>query len=264
LSRPFRRRRGLRAGLSILAVAVVLAAAAPGARAAPAGPAAARQVPSEAENYVRWVYESLLFRAADPGGLAYWTGVVEASGPGPFVHYVATSDEWRKAWVTAFYEFWLDRPVDAGALDYWTGYLASGGGFDGFECALGGSAEAYDLSGGTDDAYVEYVYTFSVFRSPTTDERADALALLASGTTNQLAGVLLLSDDGLESRVQIAYERTLARDADLGGLAYWADFYRRTGSMHQMLAAQILSPEAWERAQDTGAQPTELRSLTER
>jgi hypothetical protein len=264
LPRPFRRRRGLRAGLAVLTVLLVLAIAAPGARAAPAGPASARQVPSQAENYVRWVYESLLFRPADPGGLAYWTGVVQADGPGPFVHYVVTSDEWRQAWVTAFYEFWLDRPVDAGALDYWTGYLAGGGGFDGFECALGGSAEAYGLSGGTDDDYVDYVYTFSVFRAPTAEEHVDALAMLAAGSTNQLAGALLLSDDGLESRVQIAYERTLARDADPGGMAYWTDYYRRTGSMHQMLAAQILSPEAWERAQDPQAQPAELRSLVER
>jgi hypothetical protein len=264
LPTPFRRRRGLRAGLGVLAVLLVLTAVAPGARAAPARPAAARQAPSQAENYVRWVYESLLYRPVDPGGLAYWTGVVEAGGAGPFVHYVVTSDEWRQVWVTAFYEFWLDRPVDAGALDYWTGYLAGGGGFDGFECALGGSAEAYDLSGGTDDAYVEYIYTFGAFRSPTADEREDALAMLATGSANQLAGALLLSDDGVESRVQIAYERTLAREADVGGLGYWAGYYRQTGSMSQMLAAQILSPEAWERAQDPQAQPAELRSLVER
>jgi hypothetical protein len=264
LPRPFRQRRGVRVGLSAVAVLLALAVAAPSARAAPAGPATARQAPSEAENYVQWVYESLLFRPADPGGLAYWTALVEAHGPGPFVHFIVTSDEWRGSWVNAFYEsIWLDRPADAGALAYWKDYLAANHGFDGFEASLGGSDEGYQLSGGTDADYVNYVYNAATFRTPTDDERDDALDALATGSNAQFVGSVLLSADGLGSRVQIAYERTLAREADPGGLAYWSTFYRQTGSMSQMLAAQILSDEAWEVAQVPVAEPTELRSLVE-
>ena len=265
MARPFRQRRGIRVGLGAVAVLLALAVAAPSAQAAPSGRATARQAPSEAENYVQWVYESLLFRSADSGGLAYWTALVEAHGPGPFVHYVVTSDEWRGVWVNAFYEsIWLDRPADDGALAYWKNYLAANHGFDGFEAALGGSDEGYQLSGGTDLDYIDYVYNAAAFREPTAEEREDALEALATGSTTEFVGSVLLSADGLGSRVEIAYERTLARPAHPGGLAYWSTYFRQTGSMSQMLAAQILSAEAWETAQDPVVGPTELRSLVKR
>jgi hypothetical protein len=266
----------VRAGLGAAVILLTFAMATPIARATPTvpatptkatptGPATARQTPSEAENYVRWVYLNLLRRPADPGGLAYWTGVVQANGPGLFVYNVVTGDEWRTAWVNIVYEsLWLDRSADEAGLAFWKSYLAADNRFDDFEVAVGASDEAYELGGGTDADFVGYVYQIAAARLPTPDELAEGLEALATGSTTQFLGSVLRSTDGLATRVRLAYRATLYREPDAGGLAYWSGFYHQTGSMSQMLAAQIMSAEAWELAQDPPDGMTDLRSLVKR
>ena len=115
-----------RFGAALVIVALSIGAAAPSSSAAPV-PRTHRQTPTEAENYVTWVYESLLFREPDPEGLDYWSEVVQTGDLATFVTFVVHSSEWRQAWVDGFYEgFWLDRPGDPAGLTYWDQFLAAG------------------------------------------------------------------------------------------------------------------------------------------
>jgi hypothetical protein len=254
----------MRVGVILLVTLLVLGLSAPTAGATSATPTVARQAvpPDEAANYVDWVYESLLFRAPDPGGRTYWTSVVQTYGPGPFVNAVITGDEWAEAWINAFYEsIWLYRAADAGGIEFWKGYL-QGNSFDLFETVLGGSPEVYDFSGGTDALFVEHAYLATTFAEPTDQQLNEGLATIAASSRADLVYSLLHSDAGVASRVIISYERTLNRDPDPGGAAYWAELYHHSGSLAQMMSNQIRSQEAWDIAQQPDVTAKDLRTIT--
>jgi len=240
------KRAGVRIGIASLTLLVAVATFQRGAPAATAGPAAPAR--TEVENFVGFVYAQLLIREPDPAGLAYWTDHVERHGPAPFVHAVVTSQEWRRIWVSEYYGRWLQRRLDDGGRTYWTNFLA-GHGFAAFESLIGGSDEAYRLSGGTDAAYVEDVYRKAAYREPDGNELGDGLSRLATGSRSDLVSFLLLHGDGLVYRVTLSYRMTVGREPDPAGEQYWIAYYHNTGDWAGMLAAMLSSPEAWETAQ---------------
>jgi len=258
-------RSGLRLGIAALTVLLSVASFQGGAGAATATPKApAGNAFTEIENYVYWVYTSVLFREPDEDGFTYWTNHVEENGPAPFVFAVVESEEWRQTWVDYFYSLWLDRSADEGGLDFWSAYLA-GHGFDSFESFVGGSDEAYDVGGGTDEDYVWFVYDAGAFSDPTDDQLADGLAMLEGpAPRSDFVASVLHSENGLASRVEVAYGTTLNREPDLNGALYWMGYYHATGRMDHMLGHMLLSDEAWDVAQDPPTTRADLRSLLER
>jgi hypothetical protein len=255
----------MRAGIAALTVVLAAASFQSGAGAATATPTApAGNALTEIENYVNWVYESVLFRAPDDEGFTYWTDQVEQNGPEAFVFAVVESEEWRQTWVDFFYSLWLDRTPDDGGLAFWTAYLA-GHGFDTFESFVGGSDEAYGFSGGTDEDYVWYVYDAGAFTDPSEIELADGLVALATpAPRSDYVSSVLHSDDGLASRVEVAYGTTLNREPDADGAFYWMGYYHETGHMDHMLGYMLLSDEAWDAAQNPPTTRADLGSLLER
>lgn len=256
---------GRRIGVASLTLLLALASFHGGAGAAtthPTAPAGNAFTPEE--NFVTWVYWSVLFREPEQEGLTYWTDQIEQHGTPAFVHAVVGSAEWRETWVNDFYQHWLDRAADDEGRGFWADYLA-GNRFDGFESFLGGSDETYEVGGGTDEGYIDYVYHLATFRGPTEAELAEGLAMLAMDhpLSNYVASVLH-SGDGMASRVEIAYETALGREPDPDGSMFWMGYYHHTGSMHLMLAYMLLSPEAWEAAQNPPTNRADLRSLLER
>ena len=69
-------------------------------------------------------------------------------------------------------------------------------------------------------------------------------AVLGAEGRDVLLGYLLSTDEGLSSRVASAYEQTLDRAPDVGGAAYWMQHYQERGSLNEVLAGIIVSPEA--------------------
>jgi hypothetical protein len=203
------------------------------------------------ENFVSYVYENLLVRAPDQAGLTYWTDHVEQHGPGPFVNAVVHSEEWRRLWVSEYFARWLHRHPDDGGRAYWVDYLA-GHGFAAFESLLGGSDEAYGLSGGTDAAYVDEVYLKAAYREPDENEHGSGLTRLETGSRSDLVSFVLLHGDGLVHRVHLSYRMTLRREPDPAGAEHWIAQYHNTGDWAGTLAGMMLSPEAWETAQRNG------------
>ncbi len=77
---------------------------------------------------VEALYRGILNRAADPGGKAYYTGLL-ASGKatlGSVAYDLAYSDEALRLVVTRLYAEVLERSPDSGGLAYWTRQLRSG------------------------------------------------------------------------------------------------------------------------------------------
>jgi hypothetical protein len=259
-----RSRFGVRAGIASLTLVLAAASFQPSAAATAAVPTAPAGSPvSEVDNFVTWVYTAVLFREPDQQGFDYWTNHVEQHGAGPFVHGVVESQEWREAWVDGFYDgIWLGRHADVAGLAYWSAYLADHR-FDSFESFLSGSQEAYDLAGGTDELYVDFVYTVAAFGDPSDEEISEGLATLAAGPRSDFTHMVLNSEDGLAAQVGLAYNVTLDRAPDPEGEAYWMGYYHETGSLSHMLGFQLLSEEAWDLAQ-TGSPTADPQSAFRR
>ena len=77
------------------------------------------------EGYVGRLYQAVLHRPADPGGLAYWTGRLAAPGvhPPDVANGFYQSPESRTQRVTNLYQLVLGRPPDPPGLAFWIEHL---------------------------------------------------------------------------------------------------------------------------------------------
>jgi hypothetical protein len=249
--------RGARIGAALLTTSLTFGLFSAPSVAAPSGPAPSTtsQVASTpAENFVDWVYESLLFREPDPGGRAYWAAMVDAGRKGDFVHFVSASDEWQDVWIDVAYHRWLGRPADEGGLDFWNHLMDAGWSYADVEAYLGGSQEAFWIGvnhpgPGPTFNYVLYVFDVGIEYALPEDEVPEWAMLLGSSPELDLLYAVLFSDPGIESRVNLAFARTLDRAPDPGGLQFWGQLYADTGSMSLIMAHPLLSDEAWAIAQ---------------
>lgn len=250
--------RGARVGAAVLTTSLTFGLFSAPSVAAPVPSAPERSTAAEitstpAENFVDWVYESLLFREPDPGGRAYWAAMVDAGRKGDFVYFISASEEWREVWIDVAYHRWLDRPVDDSGLDFWMGVLDDGWTYLDFDAFLGASDEVYnyfrDVTQPQEYNYVRWLYYGGARSFPTDDQLRDGAAMVRAGMRLDVAYEVLLSAEGVNNRVTVAYERTLNRAPDSGGLSFWGQLYRDTGSMSLILAHPLLSDEAWEKAQ---------------
>ena len=106
------------------------------------------------------VYEHLLGRAPDAGGLASFEGLLAAGVSRAQVAYdIATSPEYRSDLVGFWYQFLLGRPADPGGLASWVGALNAGWSDQAVLEGIMGSAEFYTHAGGTPSGFVMALYT---------------------------------------------------------------------------------------------------------
>src|SRR5438309_5423195 len=80
------------------------------------------------ERYVAQVYQDLLLRPVDLGGLAFWSGQLDAHMPQATVaRSLAHSAEYYATNIVrpAYLQF-LGRPADADGLSFWVGQLQGG------------------------------------------------------------------------------------------------------------------------------------------
>ena len=121
-----------------------------------------RLTPSVAANdlFVSSLYQSLLGRNADPNGLTYWSGQLNAGVSRTQVAQdIGTSQEARTYDVDQFYEVLLNRPADAAGQDYWTGELKAGESLDQVKAGILGSNEFYNVAGNTEGDFINALYT---------------------------------------------------------------------------------------------------------
>ncbi len=86
-----------------------------------------RKAGSTNAGYVTALYQLINGRAVDPGGLAYWTGRLDAGlSRGSFAKLLLTSHETAGRTVKAAFQHLLSRAPDSGGAAYWTTYLERG------------------------------------------------------------------------------------------------------------------------------------------
>ena len=79
------------------------------------------------EAWVTDLYDKVLHRAPDAGGLQYWTGQVASRGRASVASRIYASPESRRDRVTALYEALLGRGPDPSGLAYWSERVATTG-----------------------------------------------------------------------------------------------------------------------------------------
>ena len=191
----------------------------------PAAAQATTQVVADVnELYVEAVYEDVLSRLPDSGGLQYWTQLLDSGKPVSSVaELIAHSDEYYANFVIRpAYLNLLGRAAEDAGVKVWTAQMDAGTTDQQLEADIVSSPEFYTKAGGTNIDWIDAVYKFLLGRAPDAGGENYWNGKLAAGQTlNQVAQGIAGSQENDTQLINEDYFHYLGRGADAGGLAYW-------------------------------------------
>ena len=197
------------------------------------------------------MYQDLLGRTADPGGLAFWSGrIAEGSlSTSDVALTFARTPEYTARTVTRLYGEVLGRAPDGPGLATWAVQLqADPAQVHAIAAGLYASAEFYAAAGSSDAGYVTALYRRVLQRDPDAAGLAGWTARAGQVGRYQVASSIYDSPEDLATRVQLLYRTLLGRPADPAGLAGWPAVLGTQGDV-VLAAALASSPEYAARAQ---------------
>ena len=160
---------------------------------------------------INGVYESVLGRAADTGGLAWGLNSVAAGVSMTTIAQELAASQEAANNINSVYEQVLNRSVDPTGLTMGQTILASGGGLAGLRSALAQSAEA--------QADMNALYQQALGRPATASDLAWAQGALASGASWGQIQADIANSPEAAAAVDAVYEQVLGRPVDAGSLA---------------------------------------------
>jgi hypothetical protein len=201
------------------------------------------------QRYVNAIYQTLLHRAADAGGLAFWANLLnQGVAPSTVVQDIENSTEFRIDLVESFYQHFLQRGADPGGLQFFVSALGNGATSEQVEAAIVSSPEYFQLHGGNNAAFVTALYQDVLNRTPDAGGLAGFNQLMANGASRAaVAGIFFTSPEFLNDLVASDYHSFLGRDPDPTGAAAFF-LALKSGANDQAVEATILgSAEAFAR-----------------
>jgi len=191
--------------------------------------------------FVENVYEVLLNRTADAGGLAAWTNLLNnGTTPTAVVLAIEGSTEYRIDEVQTLYQRYLHRQADPGGLNFWVNGLAHGSTIEQIAAGIAGSSEYFQLHGGNNLAFLDALYEDALGRLPDPFGLDSFSQALAGGATPAAVAALVFgSPEYQQNLVETGYQAILGRQADPGGLAFFEQALAN-GTTDQMLLADLL------------------------
>ena len=185
-------------------------------------PAYPRLSAATANAFVTKLYQRILGRNPDPGGLRAYAGLLQAGATSQALvaTTISTSTEHLHALVAVAYQQCLGRGADPGGLNAFTAVLHAGASWSSVLSALCGSGEAYARGGSTLGGWVMKVFAGLLGRSPTDAHEREVWANVAAhsgraGTITQLVGTTESTTRALNS----VYLALLRRGVDSSGVA---------------------------------------------
>lgn len=175
-------------------------------------------------NYVTAVYQDVLARTPDPGGLAYWTDLLnQGTAIASVAEAIAHSDEYYAHFVVMpDYLNLLGRAPDANGLTYWTSRMDMGLTDQQLEANLVSSDEFFQAAGGTNATWIDAVYKLLLGRAGDASGESFWLKQLSGGATLlSVAQDIANSQENDAQLIKNDYFHYLGRSADDAGLAYW-------------------------------------------
>ena len=209
--------------------------------------------------YVQTVFRNLLGRTVDPGGLAYWTGVLDSGVPRSTVSWaLVNSTEYRANVISGMYRTFLNRNTDTAGLNYWVGQVANGMTFEQFQSLLLGSDEYFGLAAkgkGNNTDFVKSMYKDLLGRAVDTNGLNYFVSLLAGGTQRaQVVGAIVYSTEHLNITVDGYYVKFLNRHVDPSGEAYWVS-QLQAGARDESIASLIIGSNEYFAVATAGTTP---------
>jgi hypothetical protein len=203
--------------------------------------------------YIAQVYEDLFHRLADAGGLAFWSGLVDHGMPRAGVVALMERDaghEFYRNEIADFYQAYLGRSADEAGMSYWVEYLDAGATLEQTRATFLTSAEFSKTQGAeSDDAFLNAAYQSVLHREIDDSGREFFRQALHDGATREQVADLLLGSD--EFRRQTAYDfyvRLLHRSPEPAGLEFWTFGLDRNVPEASKLADFLASDEYFARA----------------
>ncbi|HEV3345333.1 MAG TPA: DUF4214 domain-containing protein, partial [Pirellulales bacterium] len=212
------------------------------------------------EQYVTAVYEDVLTRVPEPGGLKYWPNILDqAQANGSLLARLSSvamqigqsAEYYGNFVVTTAYEKYLGRAPDQAGLNYWVQQMRHGLTDQELEAGFAASDEFYADAGGTNIAWIDAVYKLVLGRSPDSggerywNNQLNSLLSTESTESARLQAALGISGS-TENNTQLInadYEHYLGRAADPGGLQYWLNQFADGASNEDVIAGFTGSPE---------------------
>jgi len=191
--------------------------------------------------FVENVYEVLLNRPADPGGLASWSAQLQqGTSPSAVVAAIEGSSEYRTDLVQSLYQRYLHRAADPSGLQ--TFVMALGGTMtvEQVSAALVGSQEYFQLHGSNDQGFLDALYEDALNRLPDPSGLSMFSQALASGTSRSTVATMVFGSKEFQTNlVEADYAALLGRPADSGGLITFLNLLS-SGPTDQTMVADIL------------------------
>jgi hypothetical protein len=228
---------GTQSGLTVFGLLQPLAP--PGRQYGPAG------------SFVAQAYQDLLGRAADPGGLASWSGALNQGvlTRAQVALGIENSLEHQTAEVQGLYSRYLHRSAEPGGLTSWTAFLQAGGTLEQLEASIVGSPEYFQVRGGSsNNGYLTALYQDILGRSVDATGQANWGTALANGMTPaQVAAAVFASSEFLRDLVQGYYQQFLHRTAEDLGLSNWVNALEQGMGDREVMTAFVGSEEYFDR-----------------
>jgi Domain of unknown function (DUF4214) len=204
---------------------------------------------------VAQMYQDLLQRPADDGGLANWTAALDhAASPTQVALSLAQSTEGQALQVESLYRQFLHRGADSAGLAGFTQALAAGQTLEQIAAALVASPEYYQSRGGSmGSGFLNALYQDALGRAVDASGAAAYGQALAGGTTRaQVAQAIFASAELQQDVVQHDYQYFLRRAADPAGLANWTQALQHGMRDEQIAAVIVGSREYAQNVQSAG------------
>jgi hypothetical protein len=199
--------------------------------------------------FVTHVYQDILNRTADSGGLAYWSGLLDdgalRSGVGlGFTH----SLEYYTEVVAADYQQLLGRAADYGGLQYWAGQLQLGMSDETLQALLLASPEGYARAGNDNTAWVDSLYQSLLGRAADAGGESYWVQQLTQGASlGSVAYQIAVSAEADNIRVQAAFQHYLGRAATQDEVNYSIAQFSQGYTDESFIAGIVGSDEYYHR-----------------
>jgi len=199
------------------------------------------------QRFVIQLYHDLLGRAADPAGLAAWSGQLDqgTATRQQVATAVVGSQEYRTDEINNLYQTILGRTADPSGLQSWLNFLAQGDTAVQVEAQLLSSPEFFTNGGGGSNAtFLAAIYE-DVLHRPIDPSGANSMGQELTSGVSRLTVVqqVLGSKEAESDLVRGAYQQLLHRSADSAGLQAFVALLQNGGSVEQITVALTSSQE---------------------
>ena len=199
--------------------------------------------------YIDAVYEALLARQPDLGGLNFWSNQLDQGGPRTtLINLIDHSAEYFGTIIKPAYLQYLGRAADSAGLAYWTGQMQNGLTDQQLEAGFIASDEFFAKSGGTNATWVNGLYQSLLGRPADPAGESFWTQQLANGATRESVAFGFADSTEREGQlVEADYEAFLLRSAGSSEIAYWVGQFSMGGTNEDIVTGFVSSDEFYNR-----------------